>query len=89
MTDVDELATFAAIPAPTGAEGKRLDWLERRLGGAPGHRHRDGAGNLIWSFADGRPELLVMAHVDTVFDASTELRFERDGDALVGPGVGG
>jgi len=88
VTDVDELATFAAIPAPTGAEGKRLDWLERRLGGAPGHRHRDGAGNLIWSFADGRPELLVMAHVDTVFDASTELRFQRDGDALVGPGVG-
>ena len=29
-----------------------------------------------------------MAHVDTVFDADTELRFERDGDFLVGPGVG-
>ena len=29
-----------------------------------------------------------MAHVDTVFDADTELRFERDGDHLVGPGVG-
>jgi tripeptide aminopeptidase len=88
VIDAEELATFAAIPAPTGAEADRLGWLERRLTGAPGRRRRDAAGNLIWSFADGRPELLVMAHVDTVFDADTPLRFERDGDALVGPGVG-
>jgi acetylornithine deacetylase/succinyl-diaminopimelate desuccinylase-like protein len=88
VIDVSELAAFAAVPAPTGAEQPRIDWLERRLEGAPGSRRRDGAGNLIWSFADGRPELLVMAHVDTVFDADTELRFERDGDFLVGPGVG-
>jgi tripeptide aminopeptidase len=88
VIDVDELAAFAAVPAPTGAEDARLEWLERRLDGAPGARRRDGAGNLIWSFGEGRPELLVMAHVDTVFDAGTELRFERDGDFLVGPGVG-
>ncbi len=88
MIDVSELAAFAAVPAPTGAEEARVAWLERRLEGAPGARRRDAAGNLVWSFGDGRPELLVMAHVDTVFDADTELRFERDGDFLVGPGVG-
>lgn len=88
MIDVDELAAFAAVPAPTGAEDARLGWLERRLSGARGRRRRDAAGNLIWSFADGRPQLLAMAHVDTVFEAETELRFTRDGDALVGPGVG-
>ena len=88
MIDVNELAAFAAVPAPTGAEEARLAWLERRLDGASGVRHRDAAGNLVWSFGEGRPELLVMAHVDTVFDADTELRFERDGDCLVGPGVG-
>ncbi len=88
MIDVAELAAFAAVPAPTGAEEPRLAWLQERLGGAPGVRHRDAAGNLVWSFAEGRPELLLMAHVDTVFDADTELRFERDGDFLVGPGVG-
>ncbi len=88
MIDVEELVTFAAVPAPTGAEDQRLAWLERRLSGARGRRHRDAVGNLIWSFADGQPELLVMAHVDTVFDASTELRFEREEDELVGPGVG-
>jgi len=84
----DELAEFAAVPAPTGAEDERIAWLERRLGAAPGTRRRDGVGNLIWSFASGTPELLVMAHVDTVFEAATELRFRRDGDALVGPGIG-
>ena len=88
MIDAAELAAFAAVPAPTGAEEPRLAWLEQRLEGAPGARRRDAAGNLVWSFGDGRPELLVMAHVDTVFDADTELRFERDGDDLVGPGVG-
>ena len=88
MIDAEELAEFAAVPAPTGAEEPRLAWLEQRLDGAPGRRSRDAAGNLLWSFADGRPELLVMAHVDTVFDADTELRFTRDGDFLVGPGVG-
>jgi tripeptide aminopeptidase len=88
MIDVDELARFAAVPAPTGAEDQRVQWLERRLAGAPGVRRLDGAGNLVWSFGEGRPELLVMAHVDTVFDAGTELSFRRDGDDLVGPGVG-
>jgi tripeptide aminopeptidase len=88
VIDVAELAAFAAVPAPTGAEEPRLAWLEQRLGGAPGVRRRDAAGNLVWSFGEGRPELLVMAHVDTVFDAETPLRFERDGDFLVGPGVG-
>ena len=88
MIDADELAEFAAVPSPTGAEEPRLAWLEQRLSGAPGARRRDAAGNLLWSFGEGRPELLVMAHVDTVFDAGVELRFERDGDFLVGPGVG-
>jgi tripeptide aminopeptidase len=88
VIDADELAAFAAVPAPTGAEEARVAWLEQRLDGRPGVRRRDAAGNLVWSFGEGRPELLVMAHVDTVFDGGTELRFERDGDHLVGPGVG-
>jgi acetylornithine deacetylase/succinyl-diaminopimelate desuccinylase-like protein len=88
VIDVSELAEFAAVPAPTGDEEARVAWLEQRLDGAPGVRRRDAVGNLVWSFGEGRPELLVMAHVDTVFDADTPLRFERDGDFLVGPGVG-
>ncbi len=86
--DLDALTEFAAIPAPTGAEGARLDWLEARLAGAPGQRTRDGAGNLIWRASGERPGTLVLAHVDTVFAADTPLTFTREGDELVGPGVG-
>ena len=88
MVDADELARFAAVAAPTGDEEARAIWLERRLATAPGRRYRDAIGNLIWAFGDQRPDLLVMAHLDTVFPANTELRFERDGDSLTGPGVG-
>ncbi|HEY2317416.1 MAG TPA: M20/M25/M40 family metallo-hydrolase [Solirubrobacteraceae bacterium] len=88
MIDVDELARFAAIPAATGAEEARVAWLEQRLARVPGNRRRDAAGNLIWSFGDGPVDLLVMAHVDTVFPNDTELTFTPDGDALIGPGVG-
>jgi acetylornithine deacetylase/succinyl-diaminopimelate desuccinylase-like protein len=85
--DIDALIAFAAIPAPTGAESARLDWLQARLAAAPGTRERDGAGNLIWR-CGAAAALLVMAHVDTVFAAGTPLTVVRDGDWLVGPGIG-
>jgi acetylornithine deacetylase/succinyl-diaminopimelate desuccinylase-like protein len=84
----DELATFVAIPAPTGAEERRRHWLERRLEPLPGERAADAAGNLVWRFGPRRPRLLVMAHMDTVFAADTPLDVRRDGDELIGPGVG-
>jgi len=84
----DELAAFAAIPAPTGAEGARREWLERRLAPLPGERHADEVGNLVWRFGAERPRLLVLAHIDTVFAADTPLDIRLEGDELVGPGVG-
>jgi acetylornithine deacetylase/succinyl-diaminopimelate desuccinylase-like protein len=83
-----DLVELACIPAPTFAEEPRLAWLERRLAGAPGRVKRDGTGNLVWSWGDGAPELVVAAHVDTVFPAGTRLRVERQGKRLVGPGIG-
>lgn len=88
MLDVGALTTFAAIPAPTGSEAQRLDWLEHRLAYAPGVRRRDEVGDLIWSDRDGVPALLVMAHIDTVFDELSAPEIVRDADDLVGPGVG-
>ena len=51
MIDVAELAAFAAVPAPTGAEEPRLAWLEQRLEGAPGRsaaRRRGQSGVELW-----------------------------------------
>ena len=85
---LDDLLALARVPAPTFDEGERIAWLNRRLEAAPGRRSTDAAGNLIWRFGDGRPRVLLLAHVDTVF--SRELRHEpvlEDG-RLRGPGVG-
>lgn len=87
-TLVEDLVALAAIPAPTFAEEARIGWIERRLAGLPGRRFRDAAGNLIWSWGDGHPRLLVTAHVDTVFPAGTPLEVRRDRGRLRGPGVG-
>ena len=83
-----DLVQLAAIPAPTGSEDSRIEWLERRLADAPGHRERDGVGNLVWRLLDGRPALALLAHVDTVFPADVPHDpVERDG-WLYGPGIG-
>lgn len=88
MTLVDDLLAIAAIPAPTFSESARADWIERRLDGLPGVVSRDEVGNLIWRWGKGRPKVLLAAHMDTVFPADTPLEFKRDGDFLVGPGIG-
>ena len=86
----DAVLELASIPAPTFQEEARLEWVERRLAGKPGRRYRDETGNLVWTWGDEaeRPAVLVMAHVDTVFPADTELRFRRENGYLVGPGIG-
>ena len=83
-----DLVELATIPAPTGSEGARLEWLERRLAGAPGQRQRDAVGNLVWRLGSGRPTLALFAHVDTVFGPDVDhAPVERDG-WLHGPGIG-
>lgn len=85
---IADIQALARIPAPTFAEQERLAWLERRLAGRPGIRARDDAGNLVWRWGEGAPELLLLAHVDTVFDAGVPLRIRREDGWLHGPGVG-
>lgn len=90
MIDPDELARFTAVPAPTGSEEARIGWLEERLADMPGSVARDAVGNLVWRFGDGSasPELLLMAHVDTVFAGVDSIEVTRSGGELIGPGVG-
>jgi tripeptide aminopeptidase len=85
---LDDLVAIARTPAPTFAEEARLAWLERRLAGLPGRRERDEAGNLVWSWGDGTPRVVVAAHVDTVFPADASLDIREQNGHLVGPGVG-
>ncbi len=85
---VDDIVEVAEISAPTFSEEARLAWVESRLAGLPGSRRRDTVGNLIWSFGNGRPEILLTAHLDTVFGEDVPLTVTRADSRLRGPGVG-
>jgi acetylornithine deacetylase/succinyl-diaminopimelate desuccinylase-like protein len=71
----------------TGAERTRADWVDERLAALPGRRVRYAIGNLLWTFGSEPPNVLVLAHLDSVFPKDVELSI-RDSDGwLEGPGV--
>ncbi len=80
------------IAAPTGDEGRRAEWVARRLV-ALGLRdvHTDAVGNVVAVRPGARadvPAVAVCAHLDTVFPHGTPLAVRREGGRLVGPGIG-
>jgi tripeptide aminopeptidase len=80
---------IAQIPAPTGAEDARGQWIALRLDEAGLATHIDGANNVIARAPDagGEAPVVVCAHLDTVFPPETSLAVQRDGRRLVGPGI--
>lgn len=80
---------ICAIPAPTGDEGKRAEFVAsflRERGYSPEidqvknvyvRRGKRGSG----------PVLMLLAHTDTVFPAGTPLVIKREGDILRGPSI--
>ena len=83
----DTLA-LARIPAPSGQEDDRITWLEQRLRAQAPRLRRDDAGSLHWTFGAAPFELMLLVHVDTVFDAAVDHEpAVRDG-WLHGPGTG-
>lgn len=93
-THVEAIASLAAriceVPAPTGQEFERARlvaalWQER--GYTP---EMDEVGNVyVRRRGSGEkcPLLMLMAHTDTVFPASTPIVVRREGDTLHGPGI--
>jgi acetylornithine deacetylase/succinyl-diaminopimelate desuccinylase-like protein len=79
------------IPAPPFGESARAEWLKARfqqLGLID--VHTDTAGNLLGIRPGTDPRaksILVSAHLDTVFPATTALNIRRDGEKLLGPGI--
>jgi tripeptide aminopeptidase len=85
---IEDTRTIASIPAPTRVEGKRIDWVEDRLRSSKGSLARDDVGNLLWTWGEGTPRLMLTAHVDTVFPIEVEHTVRQIDNRLVGPGVG-
>jgi len=95
-------AALSAIPAPTGAEGRRaarLAELFREIGlsdvavdhagNVHGWLGKNGARSLVGAqHAAPLPAPVVLAaHLDTVFGAEVDVAVERRGQRLEGPGI--
>jgi acetylornithine deacetylase/succinyl-diaminopimelate desuccinylase-like protein len=93
---LDLAVSIQQIPAPTFQEARRAEFVRACLQ-AEGLAEVgiDPAGNVLACLkASNRPSsvvhhpLLVSAHMDTVFPDSVDLRLERRGERLLGPGIG-
>nr|BBH91371.1 peptidase M20 [Thermosporothrix sp. COM3] len=81
---------ICTIPAPTGAEGKRAEFVAS-LFRERGYEPEIDALQNVYVRRKGRhpgPIVMLLAHLDTVFPAETSLNVVREGDILRGPGIG-
>lgn len=90
-TVIELLRTITEIPAPTGDESRRSDFIENYLenSGAVGV-YRDKAGNVIYPYGirPGKHNAVMIAHLDTVFSLGTKLEVTEDNGKLLCPGIG-
>jgi tripeptide aminopeptidase len=84
----DQQIRLAEIPAPEFHEAARGQFLKNLFEAAGLPVHTDSTGNVIAERAGADPAaILLVAHLDTVFPAGTDLRVKRDGMRLLGPGI--
>ena len=87
---VDLTQSICAVPAPTGEERARAEFvaaLWRKRSYTPEFDELDNV-YVRRGTRPGAPLLLLLAHTDTVFPASTPINVRREGDLLFGPSIG-
>lgn len=86
---VADQVAITEIPAPTGNEAERADFIARKLRSA-GLRQVsiDSAGN-VTALGGGRSgsPVVLCAHLDTVFESRDPVQVRRDGARLHAPGI--
>lgn len=92
---IERAIDIQQIPAPTFDESTRAEFVRRLLiEEGLSDVSIDEVGNVHgrWTIDDGRlnkrQPLIVSAHLDTVFPKSTNLEVKRDGEKILGPGLG-
>jgi len=79
---------LSEIPAPEFGEAERGKALAAIFQAAGLKVRTDETGNVIGESAGSQPGVvLLVAHLDTVFPAGTDVSVRRDGNHLVGPGI--
>ena len=85
------LKTLAAIPAPSGQEERRVEFIQKWLSdNGVTDVHVDEALNVICSFGvtDSNPLVIIAAHSDVVFPDLEPLPVKEEDGKLYCPGVG-
>ncbi len=85
----EEQIRITAIPAPPFQEGPRGAYMARLLTEAGLAVKTDDVGNVIGRRAGRIADsfVLLVAHLDTVFPAGTEVRARREGTRIYAPGI--
>ena len=88
---VDEWIKLVEIPAPSGKEQARAQYVKAELEKLGLSEVRtDDISNVsgVRKGTGGGPVVVFAAHMDTVFPEGTDLKVKREGDILRAPGVG-
>jgi tripeptide aminopeptidase len=88
---LDLAVRIQQIPAPTFGEGPRAKFVREQFIEAGAHAvNMDDLGNVYTCVhgVEGKPPLVVSAHLDTVFPQGTNLSSIRNQEKISGPGIG-
>ena len=85
----DQQIKITEIPAPEFEETRRGEYVKQLFASNGLTVRVDKLGNVIGERAGTDPNsvLLLAAHLDTVFDANTDVHVKRDGSRLTAPGI--
>lgn len=82
---------ISEIPAPEFSEAARGDFVKKLFESAGLKVRTDKLGNVIaerpGAGSEGHSVVLFVAHLDTVFPASTDVKVKHEGTRLIGPGI--
>jgi acetylornithine deacetylase/succinyl-diaminopimelate desuccinylase-like protein len=87
---IKEAIQISEIPAPTFAEAKRAKAYAALLkANGLSDVRIDSISNVIGvrKGTGNGPKIAIVAHLDTVFDAKTDVKVKKKGDVLYGPGL--
>jgi tripeptide aminopeptidase len=83
------LLEIAQTPAPTFNEGQRATLIASKWASFGLHPELDAAGNVIAKVKGRQAKRVAFAaHLDTVFDSSTDLSVRTEGKRVIGAGIG-
>lgn len=88
---IDEWIYLTEIPAPSGHEEKRAQYIKKEFEALSLDKvHTDSSGNVIgiWKGTNQGQKIIIVAHLDTVFQDLWDIKVERKGNLLKAPGIG-